>query len=143
MSETKLPGPFPGPYEPKKQRQYKVKFGKPFEDIYEFAVHDAPLPTLTKTNGGGKWNDMVFRMYDFVSPSTSQVIRDGLNELKKMDDQNIEIKMYLLGPVGDVVSEFIVIGELHSVNYGQLNWESDEPLIVSLHFKIKQVTLNY
>ena len=86
---------------------------------------------------------MVFRMYDFVSPSTSQVIQTGLQELKKMNDQRIEITMNLLGPVGDVVSEWIIIGELASVDYGKLNWESDEPLIVSLHFKIKSVTLNY
>ena len=80
------------------------------------------------------WNTITFTMYEAITPSGAQTVmewvrlghesvtgRDGYSDFYKKD-----ITFHALGPVGDVVSEWIVKGAMiTSANFGDYNWDDD------------------
>jgi len=92
------------------------------------------INTYRKVKGKVRWQDMSFTLYDPVTPSGAQSImewarlahesvtgRDGYSDFYKKD-----IVINVLGPVGDVVSEWIIKGALITeVNFGDYNWDDD------------------
>ena len=76
------------------------------------------INTYRKVKGKVRWNNMSMTLYDPVTPSGAQSImewarlahesvtgRDGYSDFYKKD-----LVMNVLGPVGDVVSEWIIKG---------------------------------
>ena len=140
--KTLTPVEFPPPFEPKVENRFIVKIGKPF-NIPPYVISSAKRPSFTKANNGIKWDDMVFTMYDPITPSTSQTIMEGLKKLENQESQSIEITIQVMGPVGDAVEEWKIIGEIDSIDFGRLDWKSDETLMIELYLKTQYVTLNY
>jgi hypothetical protein len=79
------------------------------------------------------WNPITFTLFDPITPSGAQAVmewvrlhhesvtgRDGYSDFYKKD-----LTFNVLGPVGDVVSEWIVKGALiESANFGDYNWDT-------------------
>ena len=79
------------------------------------------------------WNNVTFTLFDPITPSGAQATmewvrlhhesvtgRDGYSDFYKKD-----LTFNVLGPVGDVVSEWIVKGALiESANFGDYNWDT-------------------
>ena len=79
------------------------------------------------------WNPITFTLFDPITPSGAQATmewvrlhhesvtgRDGYSDFYKKD-----LTFNVLGPVGDVVSEWIVKGALiESANFGDYNWDT-------------------
>jgi hypothetical protein len=130
--------------ESKKENNFLVRF----EDIFDInpnAVFRTTRPSLV-SNGDKelKWSDMVFYMYDPISPSTTQAVMDGLDLLKKLDptlQRSIRVYIQLLGPVGDIVEEWVVKGTIEKIDFGGLDRRSGDDLFVELHLKVKHVAL--
>ena len=84
------------------------------------------------------WNTIQFTMYEAITPSGAQAVmewvrlghesvtgRDGYSDFYKKD-----ITFNALGPVGDVVSEWIIKGAvITEANFGDYNWEDDGTLV--------------
>jgi len=80
------------------------------------------------------WNTIQFTMYEAITPAGSQTVmewvrlghesvtgRDGYSDFYKKD-----ITFNGLGPVGDVVNEWIIKGAMITeVNFGDYNWDDD------------------
>jgi hypothetical protein len=80
------------------------------------------------------WNTIQFTMYEAITPSGAQAVmewvrlhhesvtgRDGYSDFYKKD-----ITFNVLGPVGDVVSEWVVKGAMITeANFGDYNWDED------------------
>ena len=86
-------------HEPKKENNFLVRFEGIF-DINPNAVFRTTRPSLV-SNGGKelKWSDMVFYMYDPISPSTTQAVMNGLELLVKLDptlQRSIRVSICLL-----------------------------------------------
>ena len=87
-----------------------------------------------KIKGKVKWNDMNLELYDPITPSGAQSVmewarlahesvtgRDGYSDFYKKD-----LTLNILGPVGDVVGEWIIKGALITeANFGDYNWDDD------------------
>ena len=87
-----------------------------------------------KVKGKVKWQDMTLELYDPITPSGAQAVmewarlahesvtgRDGYSDFYKKD-----ITFNALGPVGDVVSEWVVKGALITdVSFGDYGWDSE------------------
>jgi hypothetical protein len=131
-----------GQFEPKSVSRFIVEFKPPF-NIPKFVVKSTTRPTIVMKNGGHKWEEMVFSMYDPIVPSTSQSLMTGLRELRKLDDQTIEVNLTLLGPVGDKVEEWLIKGTINKVDFGTLDWETTEPLIIKLYLNVTYCVLLY
>ena len=88
-----------------------------------------------KIKGKVRWNDMNLELYDPIAPSGTQAVmewarlahesvtgRDGYSDFYKKD-----LRLNILGPVGDVVGEWIVKGAfVKSANFGEYDWSSGE-----------------
>lgn len=88
-----------------------------------------------KVKGKIRWNDMNLELYDPIAPSGTQAVmewarlahesvtgRDGYSDFYKKD-----LRLNILGPVGDVVGEWIIKGAfVKTANFGEFDWSSGE-----------------
>ena len=96
------------------------------------------INVLRNIKGKTVWDDVTLTLYDPITPSGAQAVmewvrlghesvtgRDGYSDFYKKD-----ITFNVLGPVGDVVSEWIIKGAvITSANFGDYNWEDDGTLV--------------
>jgi len=87
-----------------------------------------------KIKGVTKWGDVQFTLYDPITPSGAQAVmewvrlhhesvtgRDGYSDFYKKD-----LTFQVLGPVGDVVSEWVIKGAfIKSANFGDYSWSEE------------------
>ena len=91
-----------------------------------------------KIKGKTRWNDITLQLFDPITPSGAQAImewvrlhhesvtgRDGYSDFYKK-----QIKIDILGPVGDIVSEWVIEGAfIKSATFGDYNWDTDNVAI--------------
>ena len=102
--------------------------------------------------GKGTWQTLQFTMYDPIVPSAAQSImewvrlshesvtgRDGYADFYKKD-----ITFQVLGPVGDVVEEWKLKGAfIQSANFGELSFESNDPVDIALTLRYDYAILQF
>ena len=90
------------------------------------------INTYRKIKGKLKWNDLTMTMFDPITPSGAQAVmewvrlhhesvtgRDGYSDFYKKD-----LTINVLGPVGDIVSEWIIKGAMITeASFGDYNWD--------------------
>ena len=105
-----------------------------------------------KLKGKVRWNDMTLELYDPITPSGAQAVmewarlahesvtgRDGYSDFYKKD-----VTMSVLGPVGDVVSEWKIKGAyIKTAAFGDYDWSSEAPASISLSLAMDYCILNY
>jgi len=105
-----------------------------------------------KLKGKADWQDITCDLYDPVTPSGAQAVmewvrlsheavtgRDGYSDFYKKD-----IHIHTLGPVGDVVEEWILKGAfVSSANFGDMDWSTADPMNISLTINMDYAILNY
>jgi hypothetical protein len=105
-----------------------------------------------KIKGKATWGNITCDLYDPVTPSGAQAVmewvrlshesvtgRDGYSDFYK---KNIHI--HTLGPVGDIVEEWILKGAyVQSANFGSMDWTSDTPANINLTIVMDYAILNY
>ena len=105
-----------------------------------------------KIKGKADWQNITAELYDPVTPSGAQAVmewvrlshesvtgRDGYSDFYKKD-----IRFNALGPVGDVVEEWICKGAYCSqANFGEFDWSSDTPANISITIRMDYAILNY
>ncbi len=84
------------------------------------------------------WNPIQFTLFDPITPSGAQAVmewvrlhhesvtgRDGYSDFYKKD-----LTFDVLGPVGDIVSEWIIKGALIvDANFGEYNWDTENTAV--------------
>ena len=87
-----------------------------------------------KVKGRLKWNDLTMTLFDPITPSGAQAVmewvrlhhesvtgRDGYSDMYKKD-----LRIDVLGPVGDIVSEWVIKGAfIKTGEFGEYNWDTD------------------
>ena len=105
-----------------------------------------------KLKGKADWQDISCDLYDPVTPSGAQAVmewvrlshesvtgRDGYSDFYKKD-----IHIHTLGPVGDVVEEWILKGAFVSnANFGDMDWATAEATTISIIMNMDYAILNY
>jgi len=148
-------------YEPKLQNRFIFYI----DGIPAYLIKNADRPKYTsntvvldhinvkrKVKGKSDWNNISVTLYDPVTPSGAQAVmewvrlhhesvtgRDGYSDFYKKD-----IRFNTLGPVGDVVEEWICKGAIvESAEFGSGDWTSDTPMDISLTIAMDYAILNY
>ena len=89
---------------------------------------------LRKVKGKSVWQDVTMTLFDPITPSGAQATmewvrlhhesvtgRDGYSDFYKKD-----LTLNVLGPVGDIVSEWIMKGAfITSANFGDYSWDEE------------------
>jgi hypothetical protein len=106
-----------------------------------------------KVKGKSTWQDVTFTLFDPITPSGAQAVmewvrlshesvtgRDGYSDFYKK-----ELKINVLGPVGDIVSEWILKGAfITSTNFGEYNWDTvDTAVNIQVTVAIDYAVLNF
>lgn len=106
-----------------------------------------------KVKGKVRWKDMNLELYDPITPSGAQAVmewarlahesvtgRDGYSDFYKKD-----ITLNILGPVGDVVGEWIVKGAYcKTADFGEYDWsQGDAAISLSVSIAMDYCILNF
>jgi hypothetical protein len=87
-----------------------------------------------KVKGRAAWSDIQMTLFDPITPSGAQAVmewvrlhhesvtgRDGYSDFYKKD-----LTLNILGPVGDIVSEWVLKGCLITeANFGEYSWDNE------------------
>lgn len=106
-----------------------------------------------KVKGKSKWGDLSLSLHDAITPSGAQAVmewerlhhesvtgRDGYSDFYKKD-----ISIVVLGPVGDVVREWIAKGAfIKDGSFGGFDYDTDgEANAIELTLAVDYMILNY
>lgn len=106
-----------------------------------------------KVKGKLRWNDVTLTLFDPITPSGAQAVmewvrlhhesvtgRDGYSDFYKK-----RIVLDIVGPVGDIVSEWVLMGAfIKSSNFGDLNFDNDTTAqTISLTLGMDYCVLNF
>jgi len=149
-------------FEPKIQNRFIMYV----DGIPSYLIRKAQRPTLKNPEvtikhinteryikGRSAWDAISMELYDPIVPSGAQAVmewvrlhhesvtgRDGYADMYKK-----EIKINMLGPVGDKVEEWTLKGAwITSAGFGDVTWEDDAtPMVISLDLRFDYAILEY
>ena len=148
-------------FEPKLQNRFLMNI----DGIDSYLIKKIDRPNIThseivldhinvkrKIKGKANWENITCELYDPVTPSGAQAVmewvrlghesvtgRDGYSDFYKKD-----IRIKTLGPVGDVVEEWILKGAYcQNANFGSMDWSSSEPANISMTIVMDYAILNF
>ena len=110
------------------------------------------INTYRKIRGKREWQNMTLSLYDPITPSGAQAVmewarlgyesvtgRAGYSDFYKKD-----VTLNMLGPVGDIVGEWIIKGAfVQQSNFGAYNWSTDAAIEVQLTLAMDYCVLNF
>jgi len=130
-------------FEPKQQNRFILKM----DGIDAYIIKGVSAVTLTqdeivlnyinlyqKVKGKTKWSNITLTLFDPITPSGAQSViewvrlhhesvtgRNGYQDMYKKD-----LTLQILGPVGDIVSEWVIKGAfIVNSNFGEYSWDNE------------------
>ena len=149
-------------YEPKQANRFILYVdGFPsyiIKQISSFAIENGEvilqhINVDRKIKGKSKWGDVTLNLYDPVTPSGAQAVmewvrlhhesvtgRDGYSDFYKRD-----LTLNVLGPVGDIVSEWVLKGAyIKTATFPEFNWSTENtPVELQMALGIDYAVLNF
>jgi len=149
------------PFEPK----IKHRFIMYIEGVPAYLIKASARPQITfeeialdhinvkrYVKGKGDWQTLNITLYDAIVPSGAQAVmewvrlhkesvtgRDGYSDFYKKD-----ITINVLGPVGDKVEEWTLKGAwIKDANFGEMSWETNEPMDIVLTLRYDYAILQF
>jgi len=110
------------------------------------------INTYRKIRGKREWQTMDMTLYDPITPSGAQAVMDwarlsyesvtgraGYSDFYKKD-----LVLNVLGPVGDIVSEWVIKGAfITSMSQGDFDWSNSEVAELQITVDMDYCVLNY
>jgi hypothetical protein len=108
---------------------------------------------IRKVKGKSKWGDVTMKLYDPITPSGTQAVmewlrlhhesvtgRDGYSDFYKKD-----LTLNVLGPVGDIVGEWILKGAfIKDATFDGYSWgDEGTPQMINLSLSIDYAVANF
>lgn len=148
-------------WEPK----YENRFIMSISDVPAFLIKSSAKPTAANgtitldhinvqryVKGKTVWNPIEIQLYDAIVPSAAQKMmewfrlhhesatgRDGYSSMYKKD-----ITLESLSPLGEVIEEWTLKGTyLEQVNFGNLDWAQEGPVMISATLRYDWAFLNF
>ena len=148
-------------FEPKMQNRFIMNM----DGLPAYVIKGMQRPRLTQearalnhinvqryVKGRSVWGSVDMTLHDPIVPSAAQSVmewvrlhhesvtgRDGYADFYKKD-----LTFNVLGPVGDKVEEWILKGaQITQVNFGDMSWDNDEPMNITLTIQPDYCILNY
>ena len=149
------------PFEPK----LKNRFIMQIDGINAYLIKSMNRPSLESdevvlehmnvtryVKGKSRWQPLEIMLYDPVVPSAAQQViewvrlhhesvtgRDGYSDFYKKN-----ITFNLVGPVGDIVEEWELVGAyIQSANWGDMSFEDSTPVEISLTLRYDYAVLKF
>ena len=105
-----------------------------------------------KVKGKSKWENVTLQLFDPITPSGAQAVmewvrlhhesvtgRDGYSDFYKKD-----LTLDILGPVGDIVGEWVIKGAyVKTATFGEYDWSNEAAIDLSLTLAMDYCILNF
>jgi hypothetical protein len=149
------------PFEPKLKNRFIMEIdgipaymiktsGRPQISFEEVVLEHMNVKRYVK--GKGEWQELEISLYDPIVPSAAQAVmewirlshesvtgRDGYSDFYKK-----EIKLNVLGPVGDKVEEWTLKGAwIKAANFGELDYASSDPTDITVTLRYDYAVLQF
>jgi len=148
-------------FEPKMKARYIMYI----EGIPAMLLKKAARPKITfqdvtldhininrKLKGKGDWGDIAVELYDPIVPSGAQAVmewvrlshesvtgRNGYADFYKKD-----VKINMLGPVGDIVEEWTLKGcYIKEADFGEVDWTSNDVAGITMTLRFDYAILEF
>ena len=123
-------------FEPKLQNRFLMLI----DGIPSYLIKKISRPSITfgevvldhinvkrKIKGKANWENITCDLYDPVTPSGAQAVMEWVRLHHEYSDfYKKDLTLDVLGPVGDIVSEWIIKGALiTSADFGDFNWDTE------------------
>ena len=122
------------------------------EQQYHSEMIDLPSEGRVYVKGKSKWTPIDITLYDPIVPSAAQQVmewvrlghesvtgRDGYSDFYKKD-----VLLKVLGPVGDVVEEWILKGTwIQDATFGDFDFASNDPAEITLTLRYDYAILEF
>lgn len=124
-------------FEPKRNNRWMLKFSDAFEDVPSWSVCKTHRPKLIN----GSWGDIKIKFHDAIGPSTTQALINGMriNWDKGIKIPIIKYKLLMLGPVGDIIEEWDIVGKVKIADFGDLDYEKSK--LTKIKFIIEPIKI--
>lgn len=120
-------------YEPNRENRFSVNLKG--LDIPGYLIQNIDKPKYDLKNK--EWTNINITIVDI--PSTpSKVIFDNINN---MHDNDHEITIKSLSPIGETVLEMKIIGNYTLIDFGKCDYASEEISTIKLEFKPKKIEI--
>jgi hypothetical protein len=149
------------PFEPKVAFRHQLLI----DGIAAFVCKAASMPSLDqgeividyinvdfKVKGKSRWQDITVTLYDPVVPSAAQQVHDWINihhnstngiDGYAFQDYKKNIQLSALDPYGNPVETWTIYGAfISAVNWGQMDWSTDEAKTIELTLKYDYAVLS-
>lgn len=128
-------------FEPKVSNRFVLEFPQ-IMNIPDFATFKiSPLIHHPKDDS---YEPMTIYMHDPIDPSTSYILNNGLRALRKEYPSNtMVLTLKSLGPVGDVVEEWVIEGSIDYINYGSYDRDDETGRVIEMGFDVNSAIHNY
>lgn len=148
-------------FEPKTQNRFIMYI----DGIPSYLIKKAGTPSIQftdikldhinvyrKLKGKAEWQDMSMALYDPITPSGAQTVlewirlshesitgRDGYSDFYKKN-----ITLNILGPVGDIVGEWVIRGAyVKQASFGEYDWSNDQYITIDMTVAMDYCELNF
>ena len=150
-------------FEPKVQNRFLMEMGD--SNIPGFMVKNVTAPnfedeivkldhinTYTKIRGKREWGNMDMTLYDPITPSGAQAVMDWARlsyesvtgRAGYRDFYKKQLTLKILGPVGDVVSEWSIQGAfVTSMSQGSFDWATSDVAELTITVAMDYCVLNF
>jgi len=150
-------------WEPKYQHKFILEMQN--AGIPAFLIKTAAKPSMTngelvldhinvkrKLKGKSSWNSIAITIYDAIVPSAAQACmewvrkhhesvtgRDGYADMYKEN-----LVLYQLSPLGEIIEEWQIWGAyLQEINFGSLDWSSEDVVMIDATLNYDYAVLSY
>tara|TARA_E500000318_G_C3560046_1_gene212977 strand:+ start:632 stop:1117 length:486 start_codon:yes stop_codon:yes gene_type:complete len=149
------------PFEPKVQNRFILNMN----GIDAFLVKNISAPSFTdeeikldhintyrKIRGKREWENIDMTLYDPITPSGAQEVMDWARlsyesvtgRAGYSDFYKKELTLNILGPVGDIIGEWIIKGAfIVNADFGDYDWSSSEVVDLTMTVAMDYCVLNY
>lgn len=153
-------------WEPKHENRFIMSFSDAAEQtIPAFLIKTSAKPSIQNqvvtldhinvkryVKGKSEWQSIQINVYDAIVPSAAQKMMEwirlhhesatGRNGYSSMYKKNITLES--LSPLGEVIESWQLYGAfLDSVNFGKLDWSSDQPVMIDATLRYDWALLEY
>jgi hypothetical protein len=150
------------PFEPKQPHRFQVSVdnvpaymikGVSAVNLQQGEVILNHINIQRKVKGKTTWGDVTMTLFDPITPSGAQTImewvrlshesvtgRDGYSDFYKK-----RLTINVLGPVGDIVSEWVLVGAfIKDANFGDYNYDTENTAVnITMTVAMDYAILNY
>jgi hypothetical protein len=122
-------------YEPKRPNRFLLLFPDDF-DIPPHVVSTTVRPSATFVNGRVEWQEIEIVLKDPIGPSMAERINELFLRIgSHYANRDFTYRIQMLDPTGVVIEEWLITGLITRIDFGVLDYSSEELMEITLSIK--------